>query len=93
MRIGQITRRFAEVGDLMLGMPLLDHVITNGETYFSFMENGMVTIVSAPASPLARSDAKPRLPVLPAPEGQMAPGQMAEFEAVPASEAATSAAQ
>jgi hypothetical protein len=39
MRIGQITRRFAEVGD-MLGMPLLDHVITNGETYFSFVEGG-----------------------------------------------------
>jgi hypothetical protein len=79
-----VTRRFREVGDL-IGMPLLDHVITNGETYFSFMENG-ITTVSAPVK-LARSDAKPRLPVLPAPEGRMAPGARADFEAVPASEA------
>jgi hypothetical protein len=79
-----VTRRFREVGDL-IGMPLLDHVITNGETYFSFMEGGMLS-VSAPVK-LARADAKPRLPVLPAPEGRMAPGARAEFEAVPASEA------
>jgi hypothetical protein len=79
-----VTRRFREVGDL-IGMPLLDHVITNGETYFSFMEGGMLS-VSAPVK-LARADAKPRLPVLPAPEGRMAPGARADFEAVPASEA------
>jgi hypothetical protein len=79
-----VTNRFREVGDL-IGMPLLDHVITNGETYFSFMEGGMLS-VSAPVK-LARADAKPRLPVLPAPEGRMAPGARADFEAVPASEA------
>jgi len=79
-----ITRRFSEVGDL-IGVPLLDHVITNGESYVSFMEGGMLS-VPKPVK-LARSDARPRLPVLPAPEGQIAPGQMAAFEAVPASEA------
>jgi hypothetical protein len=79
-----VTNRFREVGDL-IGIPLLDHVITNGENYVSFMEGGMLS-VSAPVK-LARADAKPRLPVLPAPEGRMAPGARADFEAVPASEA------
>jgi hypothetical protein len=80
-----VTRRFREVGDL-IGMPLLDHVITNGETYFSFMEGGMLTRNRRRLSWRGRTRS-PRLPVLPAPEGRMAPGQMAEFEAVPASEA------
>lgn len=81
-----VTRRFSEAGNL-LGVPLLDHVITNGEQYFSFSEAGLLLGVNSPIK-LARSDAKPRLPVRPAPEGQIAPGQMAEFEAIPASEAA-----
>jgi hypothetical protein len=79
-----ITRRFSEVGDL-IGVPLLDHVITNGESYVSFMLGGMLSVPKSVK--LARSDARPRLPVLPAPEGQIGLGQMAAFEAVPASDA------
>ena len=78
-----ITRRFAEAGE-MLGIPLIDHVITNGETYFSFREHGMVMGSSAGA-PFAPEGSAPLLPVLPAPEGQIGPGQMAAFEAVPTS--------
>ena len=78
-----ITRRFTEAGD-MLGIPLLDHVITNGEEYFSFREHGLAG--RNPTS-LARSDAKPKLPVLPAPEGEFRAGAVGAFEAVAASEA------
>jgi hypothetical protein len=77
-----ITRRFEEVGD-MIGLPLLDHVITNGESYFSFVEAGLT--YRNPASALVAAD--PTMPVLPAAPGMIAPGQMAPFEAAPASAA------
>jgi hypothetical protein len=78
-----ITRRFAEAGE-MLGVPLIDHVITNGETYFSFREHGLVMGSSAGA-PFAPEGSAPLLPVLPAPAGKIAPGQMADYEVAPAS--------
>jgi hypothetical protein len=78
-----ITRRFAKAGE-MLGVPLIDHVITNGETYFSFREHGLVMGSSAGA-PFAPEGSAPLLPVLPAPAGKIAPGQMADYEVAPAS--------
>jgi hypothetical protein len=77
-----ITRRFEEVGD-MFGLPLLDHVITNGEDYFSFVEVGLT--YRNPATAVVADD--PTMPVLPPAEGRIAPGQMAPFEAAPASAA------
>jgi hypothetical protein len=77
-----ITRRFEEVGD-MFGLPLLDHVITNGEDYFSFVEGGLT--YRNPATAVVADD--PTMPVLPPAEGRIAPGQMAPFEAAAASAA------
>ena len=78
-----VTRRFAEAGE-MLGVPLIDHVITNGESFFSFREHGLIQATDKGA-PFAPEGSAPLLPVLPTPEGQIGPGQMAAFEAVPTS--------
>ena len=76
----RITRRLDDVATMM-GAPLIDHVITNGETYFSFQQAGL----HGNGANL-KSKAKPKLQVIPKPEG-MTPGAMADFEAVPSSEA------
>jgi N12 class adenine-specific DNA methylase/DNA repair protein RadC len=62
------TRRFVALGE-MLGVPLIDHVVTNGSKYFSFREAGMVS--SQPSSLTDSSrPRKPKLPILPTPEAQ-----------------------
>ena len=76
----RLTRRLDEVAKMMES-PLLDHVITNGETYFSFNQAG-----------LHGEDVKrdprlePKLQTIPKPEDLKA-GTMADWEATPASEA------
>ena len=82
----RITRRFEEVGAL-LGVPLLDHVVTNGTRYFSFKESGWLGLGPAIPTELATSSfsSKPKLPILPTPD---APGayNLADWEVVPASD-------
>ena len=76
-----LTRRMAEVADL-IKLPLLDHVITNGERYYSFAEGGVL-------SPFPNFKGKPLSEgvetILPTPAGPK-PGAMAEFEALPGSD-------
>jgi DNA repair protein RadC/predicted ABC-type ATPase len=80
-----MTRRFSELADVV-GIPLLDHVITNGESFFSFKEHGMMGV----GQPSVRED-KPKgrrpapLPVLPKPEKGPEPGATADWEALPQS--------
>jgi GNAT superfamily N-acetyltransferase/proteasome lid subunit RPN8/RPN11 len=38
----QVTRQFRETADA-LGFELIDHVITNGDTFYSFQENGVIS--------------------------------------------------
>lgn len=76
----RITRRLDEVA-AMMDAPLIDHVITNGETYFSFHQAGLKD-----GGVSLNPKAQPKLQVIANPES-MAPGAMADFEAVPASEA------
>ncbi|MBL9177751.1 MAG: hypothetical protein JNM65_06795 [Verrucomicrobiaceae bacterium] len=59
-----ITRRVREIADT-LGVPFLDHIITNGSSYYSFREHGLIYS----GTPVAESTRprKPKLPVLPAP--------------------------
>ena len=76
----RITRRLDEVA-AMMDAPLIDHVITNGETYFSFHQAGLKD-----GGVSLNPKAQPKLQIIPKPDG-MAPGAMADFEAVPASEA------
>jgi N12 class adenine-specific DNA methylase/DNA repair protein RadC len=81
----RITRRFEEVGAL-LGVPLIDHVVTNGTRYFSFKESGLLQSPAIPTELATPSlSSKPKLPILPTPD---APGayNLADWEVVPASD-------
>lgn len=80
----RVTTRFAEAGE-MFDLPLIDHVITNGETFFSFREHGLIQPSRFPTPDFAPDGSPPLLPVLPRPAGEIAPGQMASYEATPAS--------
>lgn len=76
----RLTRRLDEVAKMMES-PLLDHVITNGETYFSFNQAGLH------GEDVKRDPKlKPKLQTIPKPEDLKA-GTMADWEATPASEA------
>ena len=76
----RLTRRLDEVAKMMES-PLLDHVITNGETYFSFNQAGLY------GEDVKRDPKlKPKLQTIPKPEDLKA-GTMADWEATPASEA------
>jgi hypothetical protein len=81
-----MTRRMQLAGET-IGVPLIDHVITNGERYVSFQESGMMTY--PPAGNFARANAKPKLSVLPPAEGAFREGARAIWEASPASTGAT----
>jgi N12 class adenine-specific DNA methylase/DNA repair protein RadC len=64
----RITRRFEQAG-AMLGVPLIDHVVTNGSKYFSFRESGSLggeSIAAELVPPL--KPRSPKLPVLATPE-------------------------
>jgi hypothetical protein len=81
-----MTRRMQLAGET-IGVPLLDHVITNGEQYVSFQESGMMTYPQT--GNFARANAKPKLSVLPPAEGAFREGARAIWEASPASTGAT----
>lgn len=76
----RVTRMLEDTMEV-LGVPLTDHVITNGEKYFSFREMGSLR------NGAGWNKRKPKLPVLPAPEqsmvgwGNPATGNMADWEA------------
>lgn len=73
-----ITNRLIEDGKL-IGVPLLDHVITNGREYLSFLESGLLW---GNRDGMVEDDAEtsPRLPVLPRPPIQtMAPWEAQSF--------------
>jgi N12 class adenine-specific DNA methylase/DNA repair protein RadC/predicted ABC-type ATPase len=81
----RMTRRFEEVGAL-LGVPLMDHVVTNGTRYVSFREYGLMQSPTMPVELAAPSRSlKPKLPILPTPER---PGEynLADWEVVPSSD-------
>lgn len=78
----RITRRFVAMGE-HLGLPMLDHVVTNGERYFSFREHGMVySSIEAGIDLRASRAGKPKLPVLPTPPRPDF-GNVADWEVVP----------
>ncbi len=79
----RVTRRLFEMGE-SIGLPLLDHVVTNGEKYFSFREHGLTGSPSIDPSidALPRKASKPRLPLLPTP-ARPAPGTLADWEVMP----------
>ena len=37
----EMTERFKEAGEL-LGLPVMDHIIIGGSSYYSFMERGLL---------------------------------------------------
>ena len=78
----KLTERLAAAGD-EIGVPLIDHVVTNGESFYSFRENREITYLGAAKNDPAAGRAN--LPVLARPEGDIAPGAMAEWEVLPAS--------
>jgi DNA repair protein RadC len=78
----RVTRRLLAMGE-NLGLPLIDHVVTNGERYFSFREAGMVfSSIDDSIDQRPTRSSKPKLPVLPTPN---APFQdnLADWEAMP----------
>lgn len=79
----QMTIRLQNAAEI-IGVDFIDHVITNGERYFSFREAG---VVGVGGGKFARAGSKPKLSVLPKPEGTIEPGARAVWEAVPSSEA------
>lgn len=76
----RLTRRLDEVAKMMQS-PLLDHVITNGETYFSFNQEGLHG-ENVKRNPKLR----PKLQTIPKSD-DLKEGTMADWEATPASEA------
>jgi len=73
----RITKQLTEVAD-EAGIPFIDHVITNGSLYFSFVEHGVMrphTVANF------NGRGKPRLPVL---EPKMKLDDLASWEAIPA---------
>ena len=85
----RVTRRLLAMGE-NIGLPLIDHVVTNGERYFSFRESGLIfsSIDDSIAQRPTRSS-KPKLPALPTPT---APFQdnLADYEALPSGSLKTS---
>jgi hypothetical protein len=79
----RITRKLEDTA-AVLGLPLIDHVITNGEKYFSFRESGMISssVPDTLRAELPKRQTKPKLPILPTPAAP-APGNLADWEAVP----------
>lgn len=79
-----MTRRFVALAEVV-GLPLLDHVVTNGEKYFSFAEIGMVhgQQIDDSIDQRPTRTSKPKLPIVPTPQGPGF-GSMADWEAVPA---------
>ncbi len=82
----QVTRRMQLAGET-IGVPLIDHVITNGERYVSFQESGMM--INPQTGNFARANAKPKLSVLPPAEGAFRLGSRAVWEAAPTSTSET----
>jgi hypothetical protein len=78
----QMTRRLQLAGET-IGVPLVDHVITNGEQYFSFSESN--TLIGDRGGNFARIGSKPKLSVLPPATGEFRPGATAKWEVAPAS--------
>jgi hypothetical protein len=78
----QMTRRLQLAGET-IGVPLVDHVITNGEQYFSFSESN--TLIGDRGGNFARAGSKPKLSVLPPATGEFRPGATAKWEVAPAS--------
>jgi uncharacterized protein (TIGR02594 family) len=78
----RMTRKMVEMAE-MLNVPFIDHVITNGEQFFSFREVGMLNQKSETIPSLPSRTTK--LPVLPTPAVPQT-GNMANWEAVPSSE-------
>ena len=75
----RVTRRFADMGEI-LRLPLIDHVITNGERYFSFREGGFLRgEESFNTDKAPQSTGLPALPIPPRP----ARGIMADWEVLP----------
>jgi DNA repair protein RadC len=68
----RITRRLSDVLST-LGVPFADHVVTNGESYFSFRESGMLE------GPTGSNERPTQLPVLPTPARPYV-GNKAPFE-------------
>jgi N12 class adenine-specific DNA methylase/DNA repair protein RadC len=81
----RMTRKMLEMAET-LQVPFIDHVITNGEKYFSFREVGMVS--QKPETVPNLRSRKAKLPVLPTPAAPQT-GTMADWEAVPSSERPT----
>jgi DNA repair protein RadC len=75
----RVTRRFADMGEI-LRLPLIDHVITNGERYFSFREGGFLSSKDSFNTDKApQSTGLPALPIPPRP----ARGIIADWEVLP----------
>ena len=75
----RVTRRFADMGEI-LRLPLIDHVITNGERYFSFREGGFLSSKESFNTDKApQSTGLPALPIPPRP----ARGIIADWEVLP----------
>lgn len=85
----RVTRRLLAMGE-NIGLPLIDHVVTNGERYFSFRESGMIfSSIDDSIDQRPTRSSKPKLPVLPTPT---APFQdnVADYEALPSGSLKTS---
>lgn len=67
------TTRMEEIGALMK-LPLVDHVITNGQSYYSFRESGVIR-----EDMRKWNSGKPRLPVVPIPPST----SLADWEVTP----------
>lgn len=77
----QVTRRLQEVAHLA-GWSVLDHIVTNGETYFSFREAGLV---GSPDAAVRENPFTPRKNQGQRPEAIRKDQQKADWEAVAAS--------
>jgi DNA repair protein RadC len=85
----RVTRRLLAMGE-NIGLPLIDHVVTNGERYFSFRESGMIfSSIDDSIDQRPTRSSKPKLPTLPTPT---APFQdnVADYEALPSGSLKTS---
>lgn len=81
-----MTRTLIEAAE-RIGVQLIDHVVTNGESFYSFRENGVITYHGTPKQIEGTKPA--RLKPLPKPEDTLRAGNMSPWEVVPTSEART----
>lgn len=77
--------RFIEEAANVVNVPLIDHIVTNGESYFSFKDHGLIQGGASSVYESNEKRAPQKRPVLPTPEAPKT-GNTAEWEVAPASE-------